>query len=128
DGDVCTEDRCDAGGTCRHFVDGYAGVDCKLAVLLEPQLCADGSAGANLVKTVDRNVGRARALVKKADGASPGKADRRLARAIARLDAIRRSVGRSRAISGTCRDALETLVEERRELIAGLRSLPAHGG
>src|SRR5207302_1778792 len=39
DADLCTEDRCDDGGACRHFVNGYAGVDCELAELLQPGIC-----------------------------------------------------------------------------------------
>ena len=124
DADLCTEDRCDDGGACRHFVNGYAGVDCELAELLQPGICGGDAPRASLRRMIAREVARARALVKKAAGASSGKADRRLGKAIARLDTLQRTVSRARTISATCRATLQTLVEQRRELIVGLRPAP----
>jgi len=124
DGDGCTEDRCDAGGTCRHFVDGFPGVDCVLARLTEPDICGDAALGMNLRRTIALGVRRARALVKKADGAASAKATRRLDGAITHLDQVGRKVRSARRIPAPCRETLETLVERSRELVAGLSPAP----
>jgi len=124
DGNACTEDRCDATRTCQHLVESFAGVDCELAKLTEPGLCAGVSLGANLERTIVREVKRARALVKTAESAASEKANRRLGKATVHLDALRRRVRKAKTIPPGCRATLDALVEERRALIAGLRPGP----
>ena len=122
DGDLCSADQCDEAGSCEHVVAGYTGAECEVGRLVAPGVCGDVDLGAKLRKTVARGVARVRSLVQKADGAPRSKGDRRLAKAMARLDSLRRAIDKSTTTPLTCRTALTQLVDQAGQLIAALHS------
>ncbi len=104
--------------------DGFAGADCALAELLEPDVCGAETPDAKLAATLQKRVGKARGTLSKASSslAKPAKTRKLVRKAAKQLAVLQKKVRKAKATSDACRTTLDAMTGARREQVAALAS------